>query len=954
MAASLSELLSHKMIALEESVKHAEKVAKVYKWNGDLKEGDVDYINAKTVKENDTNFEMNHHFQQRVNMNASSVHIPVEIFEGDIEILNGLEWSRAIEDQWKKNAEDYPDLLWQYFGSQQGFMRNYPASKWRREGVDLYDVRRRPWYTQGASSPKDMLILIDTSGSTHGQALQLMKTSVKSLLDTLGENDFVNIVHFSQKAEYVVSCFQTFVQANYRNKAKFFDAVDSIQSFGMASFANGFTFAFEEFIKFNATFFDDLGEGAHCNRIIMLFTDGGTEEPEDVFKKYNWPEKKVRVFTYAVGPAANPVASVRWAACANRGYFSTIPAMGAIRSTVQKYQEFVEASFAYGNVSDVLYTSTYNDGWGLGMMTTLTLPVYNRSEGGNQTLLGVMGTDVTTKEMMELAPRKELGQAGYVFAINGNGYVVFHPNLKAQNGWLEDPPNMDLLEVEYDSEEKDAMRRKMIDQETGSATLDTLVEIPSQRYVSVENRQYYYAPIENSTFSLGLVVPSWASHYITPSPITSTQGLSYLQASEISDIYFANWDFCSNISVVSNISTPMEDFFNTLENEYEKCDDALLQHLFWDAEVTKNMDSWWESNAAMINRSFIGTAGGLTRMFPKDNNGSMQVSEAMLDTWKFSEYKRAYDTDNFIFIAPYKTDDDSENTTMPLITMYKSIKITSPDTYYPAVIGTDIELAEFLADFENMVACRGGEYADSLCFILDDGGFIISTNQNKKDVGRFLGYVDPSLMNILFNTTVYKRIEEFDFQASCPEDDGFTSAGFRSIFIPTLPIAEMLTFKWWSTAASWAYMNYNIFNMFMAESDDFVYAEEEPKNKSCIKKQAQYYYGNDDPTFTLTYEFPCENCSRSFTVARIQQTNLLLVSAEKDDCEECDHSYPVQVPTEDDGPDICETKKRYRKRPTTECYDYDPNEDSSLCGATGITVSIGLLVCVQTVLLLFR
>ena len=37
------------------------------------------------------------------------------------------------------------------------------------------------------------------------------------------------------------------------------------------------------------------GEGADCNRIIMFLTDGGTEMPEELFKKYNWPLKKVGV-----------------------------------------------------------------------------------------------------------------------------------------------------------------------------------------------------------------------------------------------------------------------------------------------------------------------------------------------------------------------------------------------------------------------------------------------------------------------------------------------------------------------------------------------------------------------------------------------------------------------------------------------------------------------------------
>lgn len=60
------------------------------------------------------------------------------------------------------------------------------------------------------------------------------------------------------------------------------------------------------------------GLGAMCNKVIMFLTDGGTEMPEEVFEKYN-SNQTVRIFSYAVGPTANPVAAVRWIACNNKG-----------------------------------------------------------------------------------------------------------------------------------------------------------------------------------------------------------------------------------------------------------------------------------------------------------------------------------------------------------------------------------------------------------------------------------------------------------------------------------------------------------------------------------------------------------------------------------------------------------------------------------------------------------
>ena len=36
--------------------------------------------------------------------------------------------------------------------------------------------------------------------------------------------------------------------------------------------------------------------GTMCNRAIMIITDGAPETFEDIFQKYNWPNKFVSVF----------------------------------------------------------------------------------------------------------------------------------------------------------------------------------------------------------------------------------------------------------------------------------------------------------------------------------------------------------------------------------------------------------------------------------------------------------------------------------------------------------------------------------------------------------------------------------------------------------------------------------------------------------------------------------
>lgn len=45
-------------------------------------------------------------------------------------------WTNRLHEIWKENRESDPKLLWQYFGTQSGIMRNYPGTKNLKTYID--------------------------------------------------------------------------------------------------------------------------------------------------------------------------------------------------------------------------------------------------------------------------------------------------------------------------------------------------------------------------------------------------------------------------------------------------------------------------------------------------------------------------------------------------------------------------------------------------------------------------------------------------------------------------------------------------------------------------------------------------------------------------------------------------------------------------------------------------
>ncbi|KAM5204243.1 voltage-dependent calcium channel subunit alpha-2/delta-1 isoform 9-T9 [Hipposideros larvatus] len=993
-ARDIEKLLSNRSKALVRLALEAEKVQAAHQWREDFASNEVVYYNAKDdldPEKNDSEpgsqrikpvFIDDANFGRQISYQHAAVHIPTDIYEGSTIVLNELNWTSALDEVFKKNRDEDPSLLWQVFGSATGLARYYPASPWVDNSrtpnkIDLYDVRRRPWYIQGAASPKDMLILVDVSGSVSGLTLKLIRTSVSEMLETLSDDDFVNVASFNSNAQDV-SCFQHLVQANVRNKKVLKDAVNNITAKGITDYKKGFSFAFEQLLNYNVS-------RANCNKIIMLFTDGGEERAQEIFTKYN-KDKKVRVFTFSVGQHNYDRGPIQWMACENKGYYYEIPSIGAIRINTQEYLDVLGRPMvlAGDKAKQVQWTNVYLDALELGLVITGTLPVFNitgqvenKTNLKNQLILGVMGVDVSLEDIKRLTPRFTLCPNGYYFAIDPNGYVLLHPNLQPK-----EPVTLDFLDAELENNIKVEIRNKMIDGEDGEKTFRTLVKSQDERYIDKGNRTYTWTPVNGTDYSLALVLPTYSFYYIKAKiEETITQARSKKGKMKDSETlkpdnfeesgytFLAPRDYCSDLKISDNNTEFLLNFNEFIDRKTPNnpsCNTDLINRVLLDAGFTSELvQNYWskQKNIKGVKARFVVTDGGITRVYPKEAGENWQENP---ETYEDSFYKRSLDNDNYVFTAPY-FNKSGPGAYESGIMVSKAVEIyIQGKLLKPAVVGIKIDVNSWIENFTKTSirdpcagpVCDCKRNSDVMdCVILDDGGFLLMANHDDytNQIGRFFGEIDPSLMRHLVNISVYAFNKSYDYQSVCePGAAPKQGAGHRSAYVPS--IADILHIGWWATAAAWSILQQLLLSLTFPRLLEAVEMEDEDftaslSKQSCITEQTQYFFDNDSKSFSGVLD--CGNCSRIFHVEKLMNTNLVFIMVESKGTCPCDTRLLIQAEQTSDGPDPCDMVKqpRYRKGPDV-CFDNNVLEDYTDCGGvSGLSPSLCAIIGIQFVLL---
>nr|XP_033807321.1 voltage-dependent calcium channel subunit alpha-2/delta-4 isoform X3 [Geotrypetes seraphini] len=988
----MATMLHSKVGAIQRLVEAAEEADLNHEFNSSLV---FEYYNSVRINDKDENnkyvelgnefiLEPNEHFNNLlVNTTLSNVQLPTNVYNKDPHILNGVYMSEALNPIFVDNFKRDPTLTWQYFGSSTGFFRLYPGIKWMPDenGVISFDCRNRGWYIQAATSPKDIVILVDISGSMKGLRMTIAKHTITTILDTLGENDFVNIIAYNDFVHYIEPCFKgILVQADRDNREHLKQMVEDLHAKGVGTVNKALIEAFKILQEFR-----EAGQGGLCNQAVMLITDGAVEDYEAVFEKYNWPERKVRLFTYLIGREVTFAENVKWIACNNKGYYTQISTLADVQENVMEYLHVLSRPMVISHNHDIIWTEAYMDSalftskaQSLLLMTTVAMPVFSkknetRSEG---ILLGVVGSDVPLRELLKLVPRYKLGVHGYAFLNTNNGYILSHPDLRPlykEGKKLRPKPNynsVDLSEVEWEDQDE-KLRTAMINGKTGYLSMDVKVPVDKGKRVLFLTNDYFFTSITGTPFSLGVVLSRGHGKYILIGDTSVEEGLHDLLQPELT---LANeWIYCStDIDPGHQKLTQLQAVIRFLKGEEPdlKCNKELVQEVLFDAVVTAPMEAYWTALALNMSNSkedgmemaFLGTRAGLMR-------SSLFIGSEELSNKRFLQpeeketiftmnhfplwYRQAaeHPAGSFVYSIPLEENPEGNNKSK-VVTVSTAVSVTMEGkTAIAAAVGVQVKMELLRHKFWTArQQCSSADGACPLsweeenlnCYLIDNNGFILISKKIEQ-TGKFLGEEDGSVMTQLLNMGIFKQVTLYDYQAMCKMPYHHHS-GARSLFNPIY--AVLAAGKWVLSNLLLFLMEFNMCSFW--HSDNIADAHKNKKQdmlQPCDTEYPAFVY--EPKVQEANGLIECGDCQKMFVVQHIANSNLLLLVTDSS----CDCSLfpPILLEAKEvkyNASEKCQRMRsqKLRRRPES-CHAFHPEENAQDCGGViGIAASLPLLI----------
>jgi len=159
--------------------------------------------------------------------------------------------------------------------------------------------------------PREMIFIIDTSGSMHGVSIEQAKRALQRALEGLQPGDRFNVIEFNSHAN---ALFATSVAADSRNIGAAENFVRLLQANGGTEMRSALQLALR------------TPPSESYLRQIIFITDGAVGNEEGLFELIEARLGDARLFTVGIGSAPNSW-FMRKAAESGRGTFTTISAL---------------------------------------------------------------------------------------------------------------------------------------------------------------------------------------------------------------------------------------------------------------------------------------------------------------------------------------------------------------------------------------------------------------------------------------------------------------------------------------------------------------------------------------------------------------------------------------------------------------------------------------------------
>jgi len=296
------------------------------------------------------------------------------------------------------------DAKWLFYGSKDGVLINFPGIVWDEDVNDdtcgaSYDARIRPWHMAGATGPKNLVLILDTSGSmSQYDRISLLKSAAKAVLDATTFADFVGVVRFGSSADTYAG-LTTLARALPDFKEDLKRYVDGFYPSGGTNMIDGFERAFRLVDDSRSKSYE-----AGCHTTYVLVTDGEwAADPQATItaRQASSAGADEHFFVVGLGSGVSEQA-LRGLSCATGAIYTHADDgdESALRRAMISFYKYFALFKSIEKVEGFSWSEPYisiPSIWG--KMTTAVAPVYDKSREPWH-MMGVAGVDATVCDLL--------------------------------------------------------------------------------------------------------------------------------------------------------------------------------------------------------------------------------------------------------------------------------------------------------------------------------------------------------------------------------------------------------------------------------------------------------------------------------------------------------------------------------------------------------------------------